>query len=289
MSSLSVWVDESEKDKILVVACVLAEWAAVPNIVKGWREVKVQLKLPPEAEIKWNLPHEHPTRQTLEQNGKTTKDLRAEAVEFVKNRDDFTCIAAAMLEQRKDTLFWRKLWPKASVRDFYCEGLKYLIQRAAEEVVEAELQDCVVVCDTPELGTKPFVFRAIRRGREAVKKAYQDWCRNGVGVGPGREHHDGPLTDIGFHPSILIGDATYHDMLQIADIIAGVTREWVEAVCMRHTNSWEVHLFKAVSVRFRRRHGTPDFFGDGFVLWPPKKDCWDRLKKSLGVDDVISC
>jgi hypothetical protein len=185
-----------------------------------------------------------------------------------------------MLEQRNIPL-WKKLfWSKASVRDFYCEGLKYLIQRVAEEVVEAKLQDCVVVCDTPELGTKPFDLGAIRRGPRAVEKTYGDWYRHGVSVGPGRKHHGGPLADIGFHPSILIGDATYHDMLQIADVVAGVTREWVVAVRDNRANSWEVDCFKAVSVRFRTRHGNPDFFGDGFVLWPWDNELWTSLQRA---------
>jgi len=283
MSSLSVWVDESEKGDILVIAGVLVAWAAVPSIVKGWREVKDELGLQPDVEIKWNLPSGHPARQALKQREKTTKDLCLKAVEFVAERDDLTCLAVVMLEQRKDISFWRKWrWPKASVRDFYCEGLKYLIQRAAEEVEEANLRDCVVVCDKPELGAKPFAFGSIRRGPGAVEKAYQSWYRDGVSVGPGKKHHNGPLAKIGFHPSVLIGDATYHDMLQIADIVAGLTREWVEAVRAMGFDSWEVALFRELSGRFRKRHGNPDFFGDGFVLWPPQNDLWKLLQQSVG-------
>jgi hypothetical protein len=254
----------------------------VPSIVNGWRKVKAELGLPPEAEIKWNLPSGHPARRALEQGKRATKDLCVKATDFVAQRDDLSCIAVVMLEQRRDISFWRKWrWSKASVRDFYCEGLKYLIQRAAEEVVEAKLQDCVIVCDTPELGTKPFALGAIRRGPGAVEEAYRDWYRHGVSVGPGREHHDGPLANIGFHPSVLIGDATYHDMLQIADVVAGVTREWVDAVRANRASSWEVDRFKAVSVRFRRRHGNPDFFGDGFALWPRQNELWTSLQRSV--------
>jgi hypothetical protein len=282
MSSLSVWVDESEKGDILVVAGVLVDWTKVPSIVNGWCRVKADLGLPPEAEIKWNLPSGHPTRQLLEQSRKTTKDLRVKVTDFVARRDDLSCIAVVMLEKRRDISFWRKwLWPKASVRDFYCEGLKYLIQRVAEEVVEAKLQDCVVVCDTPELGTKPFDLGSIRRGPRAVEETYRDWYRHGVSVGPGKKHHRGPLAGIGFHPSILIGDATYHDMLQVADVVAGITGEWVHAVRSGRDDSWEVDCFKAVSVRFRTRHGNPDFFGDGFVLWPWDNELWTLLQRSV--------
>lgn len=280
MGSLSVWVDESEKGDLLVVAGVFTAWAAVPSIVRGWRQVKAALGLQPDAEIKWNLPSKHPTRQALESAGRTMKDLRLKATDFIAGRDDLICIVVVMLEQRNIS-FWKMIWPKASVRDFYCEGLKYLIQRVAEEVVEAGWQDCVVVCDTPELGTKSFALGTIRRGSGAVEKAYRNWYHQGVSVGPGKKHHEGPLADIGFHPSILIGDATYHDMLQITDVVAGVAGGWVDAVLANRGSSWEVARFKAVSVRFRSRHGNPDFFGDGFVLWPFQPELWSAHQQSV--------
>lgn len=280
MDSLSVWVDESEKGDILVVAGVLIAWAAVPSIVRNWRQVKAAFGLQPEAELKWNLPSGHPTRQALEQGGKTTKDLCVCGTHFVAGRQELTCIAVVMLEQR-NIQKWKRLWPKASIRDFYCEGLKYLLQRAAEEVIEASCQDCIVVCDTPELGTRSLASGSIRRGPGVVEKEYQKWYLQGVGVGPGKQRHQGPLADIGFHPSVLVGDATYHDMLQIADVVAGVTREWIDAVRADRANSWEVDLFKAVSVRFRSRHGNPDFFGDGFVLWPWQSKLWADLQQSV--------
>ena len=64
-------------------------------------------------------------------------------------------------------------------------------------------------------------------------------------------------------------------------VVAGVTREWVDAVRANHSSSWELDRFKAVSVRFRRRHGNPDFFGDGFVLWPWQNELWTSLQRSL--------
>jgi hypothetical protein len=281
MSQLSVWVDESEKGDMLVVAGVLVNFEVVPCIIRDWRQMKSGLGLLGDAEVKWNLPSKHPTRQALEQQGKRTKDLCDEAANFVARRDDLTCAAVVMLEQRRDLRFWKKIWPKASVRDFYCEGLKYLIQRAAEEVVEAKLQGCVVICDTPELGKKPFDRGTIRRGPGAVEQTYRDWYYSGVGVGPGKRDHEGPLAKIGFHPSVLTGDATYHDMLQIADVIAGLTREWVDAVRAKRPSSWEVDLFKVVSVHFRSRHGNPRFFGDGFVLWPRQNELWASLQQSV--------
>ncbi|BDG17683.1 DUF3800 domain-containing protein [Thermus brockianus] len=280
MSWLSLWVDESEKGDMLVVSGVLTTWESVCNIVRDWRRLKENFGLPPEAEIKWNLPQGHETRRLLEETGKTTRDLCEKLTDFIAERDDLTCVTAVMLEKR-NLLSWKRIFPKASVRDFYCEGLKYLIQRAAEEVVEDKLQGCVVVCDTPGLGRNLFTSGTIRRGPGAVEKAYLNWYHSGAGVGPGRQHHKGPLATIGFHPSVLTGDATYHDMLQIADVIAGVTREWVNAVRDNRSSSWELDRFQRVRDRFRNRHGNPGFFGDGFVLWPWHNELWVSLQQSV--------
>jgi hypothetical protein len=282
MGSLSVWIDESGKGDMLVVAGVLCDWDAVPGIVNEWRNVKTAVGLPREVEVKWNVPERHSTREALTRVQRTSKELREQAVKFVTGRYDLTFIAVVMLEYR-DLSFWRdRVWRKASVQDFYCEGLKYLVQRVAQEVVEARFQSCAIICDTPELGRESFTFRAIRRGSTAVEKTYQDWYRSGAGRGPGGQHKVVPLCEIGFHPSVLIRDATYYDMLQIADVEAGVTREWVGAARENRETSWKVECFKAISGRFRSRHGTPGLFGDGFVLWPSNPGLWEQLKRSLG-------
>jgi len=282
MDSLSVWIDESEKGEFLVVAGVLVPWDSVPSIVRGWRDLKEDFGLSRDAEIKWNVPSDHPTRMKIEELGKKTKDLLNDASDFITQQDELVCVSIAMAEKRADVSFWKKyIWSQASVRDFFCEGLKYLLQRVAEEVVLVKACSCVVICDTPELGKKAFTSGSIRRGRKAVEESCRDWYRNGVSVGPGKKHHDGPLEEIGFHPSILIGDATYHDMLQIADIVAGVTRAWIINVRDGCTNSWEVDRFKVVSSRFRRRYGSPKFFGDGFVLWPWDNQLWEKLQISI--------
>lgn len=284
MKALSVWVDESAREgDLIVVAGVLADWSVIPSIVGRWRsEVKAAVGLPRDAEIKWSLGEDHPTRQVLEEQGYTTRDLRERMVSFMEESNDVTCCVIAMLERRQRRWeSWQQWWPKAGVRDFYCEALRFLVQRAAEEVVELEYDSCVVVCDTPELGGKVFQFQTIRRGPQAVAKTYQEWHRSGVGVGPGRAANRNPLEDIGFHSSILIGDATYHDMLQIADGVAGATRAGLVALRQGKTTTWEVQCLRNVARRFRNRHGNPAFFGDGLVVWPPDDDLRDLLQKTL--------
>lgn len=278
-SNLSLWVDESEKGEILAVGGVLVKWDSTVAIVQQWREMKQSLGLEPDDEVKWSLPSEHPTRTRLKARGHTTRDLCEKTVECISSMDLY-CVVALMFEQRQ-LARWKAFWSKASIRDFYCEGLKYVVQRAAEEVVETTATGCVVICDTPELGKRQFTQGSIRRGARAVEDAYKEWHRNGVGPGPGRLHHPGPLKEIGFHPSVLVADATHHDMLQLADVVVGLTSNWIAAVGSGKADPWLIERVKAVRARFRARHGSPQCWGDGLVLWPWQNELWEGLKRSL--------
>jgi hypothetical protein len=279
MSTLSFWVDESEKGSLLAVGGVLVEWDEVGKVVKGWRTMKVNLGLDQAAEVKWSLPSGHRTRKALELSNRSTRDLSAKAVDYLAS-SAMSLVVVVMFEQRQ-TSWWKSIWAKASVRDFYCEGLRYALQRVAEEVVETGASGAIVVCDTPELGTKEFTSGSIRRGRKAVEKAFAEWYAAGVGVGPGKQQHSGPLKDAEFHPSILIGDATYHDMLQMADVVVGATRDWVASVNDGKPDPWLTQQVRTLSSKFRARHGQPSFWGDGLVLWPWQNKLWETLKRSL--------
>lgn len=279
MTLLSVWIDESEKGRCLAVGGILVDWDAVPVLVKGWRSMKTNLGLPEDTEIKWNLPSNHPTRVKLERLGHSTRTASEKAVQFLAD-SRVSLIVVVMFDERQE--WWRHFFrSKASVRDFYCEGLKYVLQRHAEEAAEIGASNGVVICDTPELGNKTFQHGSIRRGRKAVEETYAEWYVRGVGVGPGKKQHSDPLKDAGFHPSILLADATHHDMLQMADIAVGATRAWVTGVADGRPDAWVTQQMKTLIPAFRAKHGKPAFWGDGLVLWPWQKQLWDTLKESL--------
>jgi hypothetical protein len=281
MSMLSLWVDESDRGSLLAVGGLLIKWDIVLKIIHGWRAMKKNLGLDQSAEVKWNLPKDHETRKNLESSGKKTRGLAEEAINYLSSLDEATLIVSVMLEQRKKEL-WKKFFNKVSVRDFYCEGFRFLLQRAAEEVKETSSSGCIVVCDTPELGKVSFEFRKLRRGKKAVEKEYSKWfMEQGVDVGPSRLHHKGALKDAGFHPSFLIGDATYHDMLQMADIIVGAISDWVNSIRVDQPDQWMINQVKKLSSKFRAKHGQPSFWGDGLILWPSQNELWDKLKRSL--------
>jgi hypothetical protein len=281
MSMLSLWVDESERGPLLSVGGLLVQWDTVLKIIHGWCAMKERLGLDPSAEVKWNLPKDHETRKAFERSGKKTRDLIEEAINYLASLDDTTFIVSVMFEQRKKEV-WKIFSKKTSVRDFYCEGFRYLLQRVAEEIKETSSSGCIVVCDTPELGKKSFESGKLRRGKKAAEKEYAKWyIKEGVDVGPGKSQHKGPLKDAGFHPSFLIGDATYHDMLQMADIMVGAISDWIDSVKAGKPNQWIKSQIKKLIPKLRAKHGHLSFWGDGLVLWPWQNQLWDDLKRSL--------
>lgn len=284
MAALTLWLDESESEKArcFVLGGVLVEENVVPELVNKWRRLKSDLSLKEDAEIKWNLKQNHPTRKALEKSGYSTRDLCEQAVECLATNDQLSLIIAVMFDERQRGWWDSILGKKPAVRDFYCEGLKYILQRTAEEVVESNASSCLVVCDTPELGKQEFQYgSSIRVGPKAAQQAYAEWYSDGVGVGPGRKQCEGSLRDARFHPSILLADATFHDVLQMADITVGATREWVVSVLNKTRDSWITQQMQKLAQRLRNKHGQPSFWGDGLVLWPYQKELWEALKWSI--------
>ena len=274
----SLWIDESERDQYLAVGGFFAPIDINNKIITQWRDMKVSLGLDEDAEVKWTLSQSHPTRKQLNKIREQTKTLCERAIELISGWEEITCIVCVMKDER-DRRF--RFWRKHSVRDFYCEALRYVLQRVAEEAEIQQLSQIQIVCDTPGLGNEKFYQRTIRRGRKAIFDFFKEHYKKGVDVGPGKNVSKKSLKDLGFQPSILVADATYHDMLQIADVIVGCTSAWVTSIAKDHQRKWNIEQFKLLSKRFRCRYGDPTFFGDGFILWPWQKELWTKLQQSL--------
>ncbi|MGB9878314.1 MAG: hypothetical protein ACPLPS_11165, partial [bacterium] len=212
MSNLSIWIDESEGGNIklfggIVVGGVLLEVENVPLLVSGWYELKKALGLPTDIEIKWNPGKKDRLMTEIKAKGIKLDEFRYELIDWVSSQEKLWCIVAVMREVRQEAWIARifqRPESKPNVRDFYCEGLKYVLQRVAEECVERKAKSCLVFCDTPSLDGEKWREGAIRRGRKALEEAYKEWYEQGVGLGPSRSDFDGPLRDLGFHPSVYI-------------------------------------------------------------------------------------
>lgn len=280
MSELSFWVDESEKGNMLAVGGIIVPVDEIPSIVKEWRSMKEKIGLEPYAEIKWTLPPDHPTRSALGHKGLKPKYLLEKAIDFIASQLAVKCAVAVMWDIRNLDK-WKQQRKDASVRDFYCAGLKMALQRVAEECAEDNKKLCLVVCDEPGLGKTSFSNRSIKRGSQALEESFKEWYENGVGLGPGGQHHFGSLRELFFQPSPWRAHAKFHDMLQIADVIVGITRDWVAKIKQGKTDPWVINQIKKIQKKFRQKYGKPSLWGDGLILWPYDLNLWNKLKRSL--------
>jgi len=279
----SVWIDESEKGKWLAVGGFWIPLEKQQDLITAWENMKKSFDLSKDAEIKWHFHERHPVRKELESKGKKTKHLLEKATKIVQDFEHITCVVCVIKDERKNP-FWKRKLNNLSPRDFYCEAFKYVLQRVAEDAEYEKWGGLLIICDTPSTGGKKAIsLGAIKRGHKAVFNAYRNYYKNGVGIGPSKKFSDKALRDLNFQPSILISDATYHDLLQIADIIVGCTLAWVDCVEKgEHSRKqWVIEQFKKISNKFRSKYGNPSFWGDGLIIWPWQHELWKDLQNSL--------
>jgi len=274
------FVDESEKQNsgYVVVGGFYTTLKTLKSIYLGWTRIKSKFHLEPQDELKWNLPSKHPTRQKLDKMRRKTIEVNKEAINFIANNHDLTCLAVANFEKRnKFKIDWRKLLKKRpEPRDFYCESLRYSLQRLEDDVKTFNIRYIFVIVDTPSLGKENIKTKSIIVGTNAAYRCYSQFFYKGLDF-----TGNNPLKDVGFYNSLLVSNASFNDFLQIADFIVGCTASWIESVITGNKRNLVVPLMKSLKRRFRCKHGNPGMFGDGFVLWPKDPDLWSRLIHSL--------
>ncbi len=187
-----------------------------------------QLALDPDGELKWNLPENHPTRRKLASAGRWGR-ARNEAMVAVIAAQPVTLVCAVMRDVRSP--WWRQFTGHRSVRDFYCEGLKYVLQRFGDEAYArptGEPSLCVV--DRPAGLTGLEIHwrstRWLEHGLKAAHQLYRQVMTRGPGRGP--RGPVAPLRQAGFASGLLIGHASHDDLLQVADCVVGAVTSLVK-------------------------------------------------------------
>lgn len=124
-------VDESEQGTILGVGGFYASLGHLSGIEAAWRKMKVEnLGLDADDELKWNLPEDHPTRIKLDAAGKGGRTRNEVMIDTLTSLP-LTFLCVVMRDIRAS--WWQELIGRRSVRDFYCEGLRYALQRFGDE------------------------------------------------------------------------------------------------------------------------------------------------------------
>jgi hypothetical protein len=276
----SLYADECQQGVFLGIGGFYAGIADLPRIEAAWRDMKVRvLGLDPDDELKWNLPEDHPTRRKLNGSGRGGP-IRNEAMVAVVAAQPVTLVCAVMSDVRSP--WWRQFTGQRSVRDFYCEGLKYVLQRLGDEAYArptGEPSLCVV--DRPAGLTKLETYwrstRWLEHGLKAAHQLYRRVMTDGPGRGP--RGQVASLRQAGFASGLLVGYASHDDLLQVADCVIGAVTSLVRDTSDGRASDWLVGLVRSLVPKFRGAGA--EMFGNGFVLWPPQIPLWNSLQARL--------
>jgi hypothetical protein len=276
----ALYLDESEQGAFLGVGGFYADLSHVSQMEAAWRQMKVNdLGLDADDELKWNLPEGHPTRRKLDASGRGGRQ-RNEAMIDTLTSLPLTFVCAVMRDTRSPG--WQRITGPRSARDFYCEGLRYVLQRFGEEAhTRAGNEPCLCVVDRPEGLTRINLPWSSTRWLEHGLKAAHEMYRNVMGQGPGRgpQGEVRPLRQARFASGLLVGHASHDDFLQMADCVSGAVTSLVKDSADGPASDWLVGLVRAMVPRFRG--GRAEMFGNGLVVWPMDPDLWNSLRRRL--------
>ena len=177
---------------------------------------------------------------------------------------------------------WQTIIGRRSARDFYCEGLKYVLQRFGEEAhARAGDEPWFCVVDRPEglrkVGLPWPSTQWLEHGLKAAHELYRNVMAEGPGRGPQGEVR--PLRQARFASGLLVGHASHDDLLQMADCVSGAVTSLVKDSAGGSASDWLVGSVRAMVPGFRG--GRAGMFGDGLVVWPMHLDLWNSLKRRL--------
>lgn len=282
------WIDESFKEitessqnPIIAVGGFYIPIQLFQYCISEWRALKQSYGIDENSEVKWNLPSKHPTRNEIALKKINYWNFRISAMEMINSWQFLFCVVS-ILKDRRDQRLWRMRNFRTSCTDFYIECLKFTLQRIAEESENNNWGYCQIICDRFSLGKNKIEFGAIRKGPNIIQKYYNEFYRSGVGGGPFSIGQNHPLKELGFHPSIIMSDASYDDLIQIADFIVSCSSDWVFDTLSNSTLTFSNKCMKIIAPRFRNTLQIPlGFFRDGLILFPFDDTEVAKLKSSL--------
>lgn len=147
------------------------------------------------------------------------------------------------------------------------------LMRFALHVSEAKPTHAQVILDWPEkANAKPFDVEyasAFSYGQTHDKSV---------------KYSSGRLCDLGFSDSVLFASMHHSTLLQVADLIVGATREFIECCLSKKEAGIGVECLRLVKQNFR---GAPEkIVGRGIVIPTGNNDLLMRVKK--GVSEIIN-
>jgi hypothetical protein len=270
-SSFTLVLDEScnSTAKVIAVGGLLALTRDLPGIVQQWHALKTELGLTAQDELKYTMDGNHPTRLQLDAAGWTQAQRVRAMLEW---------LAAQPVILLADVVYdWRD-GDRARVEELYVHALRWCLRRAANQLPldpppSTELHTVLVDMPNPAHSVTDEDATGLLRSLEpqlatAAFALYQN-CYLQPERFPGGNTAPS-LADLGFRPELHASHARHSDLLQIADLVVGCTRE--------------------LGVYYLRQPSTPaggrrDWREQNFLLIAGKfRSNWDGAILSYGLD-----
>jgi len=203
----------------------MARQEDIDSLTGSWRQLKENtFGLDPTVELKYNIPEDHPSRAALDTNG-WFQQRRIPAMLSTITQMPIIAVADTIVDMRG----------QRNAMDYLVDGIAWCVRRLANHVdwcLGRPLGPHSVIIDYPpapasfdgrlvsshvramfeQLGTAPFARYQERFNRPE---------RYGSTTAP-------PYRDLDFAPGLLASHAKHSDLLQVADVIAGATRDFCQ-------------------------------------------------------------
>ena len=240
---------EDPLPKIHIFGGVLASHAAEQEIIKAIKKVKSEYtheNMP----IKWNF-RDSSIKNIYEKHDRLNEFTRmvaesrawrlsiAETLKHIQFKIVVSCIEAYSDDKQKIK------GAKDNLLTYLFENLLMRVGLEAKGI--SDTWQCVLDWP-PDSNPKPF------------DSAYYRLHHNGLDS-TGKEIYAGPLSLIGFSPSLYYTRCNHSPLLQLSDLIVGATKDHIEANLQNRSSCVGSEFVNTVISRFRERDGVIDGYG----------------------------
>lgn len=230
--SQTFWLDESYRSRYITLGGFFCHSANTGQVANIWRGLKQSFGLEPESELKYTISEDHPSRAGLDEGG---------WVQAVRVPAMLAAIADMPLVIVVTTIEDGRLAHDRHVTDMYPDALRWVLRGFAIGVHGPEQHHHLVITDAPPgVGDLRRVavsrrMRSLLRSRgtyafDIYRDLYEHIQHTSTIQWPS-------LRELGFESCLLSSHARYSDHLQIADVIVGAVRDFVE-YNLQGANSW---------------------------------------------------
>jgi hypothetical protein len=226
-------------DKIFVFGGFSLPYENINSLKNKIIQIKNNYNIPAQLPIKWNFKDNSMQKVYLDVLGKEQYEEIVRLSESIRE-DVLQAISEDELDIQVMACSTYKGLVTKGCRDFFLECFANYLQRVGLDLQYKLTDDAQVVIDTPSENRQNQMFNMFSEG-----------YYNGVDD-RGNKYFSGPLKNYNIYPTLLASSDLNSDELQIADIIVGATKDFLNWVKYGKEGSRVKKFYPFIVKRFRR-------------------------------------